>query len=81
MTCEFLREEATKLAETIIKRCRNVDDYDGGAYVGVAGDGYGVYYAARLLPEKTEQYVKFCNEMVEMQLQSTKVLLCLLIPS
>uniref|UniRef100_A0A0R3RTC9 LanC-like protein 3 n=1 Tax=Elaeophora elaphi TaxID=1147741 RepID=A0A0R3RTC9_9BILA len=69
VTTQILKREVANLAEEIMKRSHTVDDYDGGAYVGVAGDGYSLLYASRLLPEKTEQYVNFCRRAVEEQLK------------
>lgn len=74
VTRQTLKQEAGSLAEEIMKRRHNADDYRGGVYVGVAGDGYSVLYASRLLPEKAEQYADFCNRMVEVQLKQVKVL-------
>ncbi|VDK76278.1 unnamed protein product [Litomosoides sigmodontis] len=72
VTKQILKQEAASLAEEIMKRRRDGDDYSGGVYVGVAGDGYSVLYASRLLPEKTEEYADFCNRMVEVQLKQVK---------
>ncbi|CAG9539666.1 unnamed protein product [Cercopithifilaria johnstoni] len=72
VTEQTLKQEASNIAEEIMKRRHNSDDYDGGAYVGVAGDGYSVLYASRLLPEKAEQYANFCNKVVEKQLKQIK---------
>lgn len=73
VTKQILKQEAAKLAEEIMKRRHNSDDYDGGPYVGVVGDGYSVLYASRLLPEKAEQYANFCNSVVEEQLKHVRV--------
>ncbi|KAL3982406.1 Lanthionine synthetase C-like family protein [Acanthocheilonema viteae] len=72
VTKQILKQEAANLAEEIMRRRHNPDDYDGGAYVGVAGDGYSVLYASRLLPEKAEQYANFCSRVVEEQLKQIK---------
>ncbi|VDK71233.1 unnamed protein product [Onchocerca ochengi] len=72
VTKEILEKEAAILAEEIMKRKHNPDDYDGGAYVGVAGDGYSVLYASRLLSEKAKQYADFCSKVVEDQLKQIK---------
>uniref|UniRef100_A0AAF5PHE5 LanC-like protein 3 n=1 Tax=Wuchereria bancrofti TaxID=6293 RepID=A0AAF5PHE5_WUCBA len=69
VTRQTLKQEAANLVEEIMERRYNMDDYDGGVYVGIAGNGYSVLYASRLLPEKTEQYANFCNKMVEEQLK------------
>lgn len=74
MTKQTLEKEAANLAEEIMRRRHNPDDYDGGAYVGVAGDGYSVLYASRLIPEKAEQYANFCSRVIEKQLKQVKVL-------
>lgn len=73
VTKAFLKHEAAILAKEIMKRRHSQDDYTGGAYVGVAGDGYSVLYAARLLPEKRGQYTDFCCKMVEAQLKKIEV--------
>ncbi|KAM3725969.1 LanC-like protein [Dirofilaria immitis] len=72
VTKEILEKEVANLAEEIMKRRHNPDDYDGGAYVGVAGDGYSVLYASRLLPEKAKQFANFCDRVVEDQLKQIK---------
>uniref|UniRef100_A0A915PHQ7 Uncharacterized protein n=1 Tax=Setaria digitata TaxID=48799 RepID=A0A915PHQ7_9BILA len=72
VTKQILEQEAAKLIEEIVKRKHNSADYDGGSYVGVAGDGYSVLYATRLLPEKGKEYADFCNKMIEDQLKHAK---------
>ncbi|VDO26329.1 unnamed protein product [Onchocerca flexuosa] len=72
VTKEILEKEAAILAEEIMTRKQNPDDYDGGAYVGVAGDGYSVLYASRLLSEKAKQYADFCSKVVEDQIKQIK---------
>lgn len=73
MTKQTLKQEAANLVEEIMEWRYSMDDYDGGVYVGIAGNGYSVLYASRLLPEKTEQYANFCNKMVEEQLKQIQV--------
>uniref|UniRef100_F1L4V0 LanC-like protein 3 n=1 Tax=Ascaris suum TaxID=6253 RepID=F1L4V0_ASCSU len=67
----WLRREASRLIDSITGRHPESDDYHGGAYTGVAGDGYGVFRASRLFPEKTDQFVSFGLRMVEAQLRKS----------
>lgn len=76
MNESWLRREASRLIDSITGRHPESDDYHGGAYTGVAGDGYGVFRASRLFPEKTDQFVSFGLRMVEAQLRKSTVVFC-----
>ncbi|VDN07366.1 unnamed protein product [Thelazia callipaeda] len=62
VTERVLKVEAAKLAKEIMEKKHTKDEFDGGPYVGIAGDGYSIFYATRLLPEKQVEFASFCTK-------------------
>lgn len=72
VTVEWLKKEANKLVHKIMNRGPNEDDLDGGVYVGIGGDGYGAFYARKLMPEKRDAFLDFAVDSVTAQMKANK---------
>ncbi|MFH4980327.1 hypothetical protein AB6A40_007036 [Gnathostoma spinigerum] len=68
----WLKREARAYISSITSRTPDEENYYGGAYTGIAGEGYGVLRASILFPENSENYLKFCEELVRTQIRHNK---------